>query len=133
WPLSGLTNWASSILRELPLSILPTTLSLLVVVGVHLGEVFPLFGQVVLGEDRLDGTGRLARSTVDALGRVDIEHLGALEIGLILARMNAVDRADVYTSGVLGPDAGLGYYVSHKSSLRERIKPGPTIPGFNRT
>jgi hypothetical protein len=86
-------------------------------VRVDLGKVLPLLGQVVFGENRLDWTGRLARSTVYAFRRVYIEHFRALEIRFILSRMNAIYRANVHASGVLGADAGLGDYVSHKSSL----------------
>jgi hypothetical protein len=85
-------------------------------VGIHLGEVLPLLGQVVLCENRLDRASRLARSTIDALDWVNIEHFGALKIRLVLARMNAIDRANVDAGSVFGSDAGLSYYVGHKSS-----------------
>src|SRR5262249_9135618 len=90
---------------------------LFIVVGVDLGEVLPLLGQIIFSEDRLDGAGRLASSAVDALGWVNVEHFRALEIGFILARMNAINGADVNARGVFGAYAGLGYNVSHKSSL----------------
>jgi hypothetical protein len=91
--------------------------ALLVMVGVHLREMLPLLRQVVLRENRLDRAGWLASSAVDALDRVDIEHLGALKIGFVLARMYAIHRANVDASGVFRTDAGFGYYVCHKSSL----------------
>jgi hypothetical protein len=82
-------------------------------VGVHCGEVLPLLGQIILGEDGLYRTRGLARSTIDTLVRMDIEHLSALKIRFILPRVNAVNRANVNTSRILGPNAGFSYYISH--------------------
>src|ERR1044071_8951116 len=84
-------------------------------IGVDLGEVFPLLRQIVFGEDRLHGTGRLARATIDAFIRVNVEQFGSFKLRFILARMNAIDRANVYTCRVLRPYAGFCNNISHLS------------------
>src|SRR5438128_4953322 len=84
-------------------------------VGVDLREVLPLLRQVVFGEDGLHGAGRLARAAVNAFVRVDIEQLCPLELRLILARMDAVHRTNVYAGRVLGPYAGFRNNISHLS------------------
>src|SRR5215203_6395783 len=58
--------------------------------------VLPLVGHLVEREDRLDGARGNARAAVDALVGVDEQLLGSRELGLILARVNAVDRADIH-------------------------------------
>ena len=73
--------------------------------GVQRREVLPLVGQVVLVEDRLDRALRDAGLAVDALVRVDVEHLGPF--------VEAIDRADDHAVGVLAVEAGLGDDVSH--------------------
>src|SRR5882724_2974389 len=67
----------------------------------------PLLRQRVLRKDRLDGALRLARAAVDALVRVDHEHL--------LRLVDAVDRADVDAALVLLVDAGLRDHVRHQT------------------
>src|SRR5262249_25422876 len=60
---------------------------------------------------------------VDALLRVDVEHLPVLALAV-----DAVDRADVDASGVLDADAGLRDDVSHslRSPRRRRtVRPWP--------
>ena len=49
----------------------------LVVVGVDLGVLLPLVGQLVLGEAGVDRAGLDAGVAVDALLGVDVEHLDA--------------------------------------------------------
>src|SRR3712207_8986333 len=51
---------------------------------------------------------RSAGVAVDALLRVDVEHLDLVVVGLVGRRVDAVDRADLHAGVVLGPDAGLG-------------------------
>jgi hypothetical protein len=92
---------------------LPYSFNLFVVIGIHFDEVFPLFGTIIFREDGLDRTSRLASSAIDALIGVDVEHLGCFEGLFILARMNAIYRANVDTGGVFGPNAGLRYHISH--------------------
>ena len=65
----------------------------------------PLLGDVVLVVDRLDRAHRLARSAVDALVRVDVEHPAAL--------VDAVHRALFDARLVEQVDAGLGDHVRH--------------------
>src|SRR4051794_27069960 len=81
--------------------------------GVAWSEVVPLLRQVIEGEDSGDGADRHARATIDAFYRIDIKHLFSPVCGLVLLRMNAVDRASVDTGGVLRPNAGFCDYVCH--------------------
>src|SRR4029450_13384446 len=61
--------------------------------GVDGGPVGPLAGHVGLGEDGLDRALRHARLAVDAVGRVDVQHL--------LVLVETLHRADGYAVGVL--------------------------------
>src|SRR5690606_11300261 len=76
---------------------------------VRLVVVRPLFGQVVFVVDGLDGADRLARTAVDALVGVDVEHAVAL--------VDAVDGALVDTGAVFDIHAGKGDDVGHRSIL----------------
>jgi len=87
--------------------------SLLVVICVHLCEMLPLLGEIVFGEDRLDGASRLTRAAIDAFVRVDIEQLCGFKCRLVFARVNAVYRTDVHASRVLGPYAGFSDNIRH--------------------
>src|SRR5690242_9370853 len=69
-------------------------------VGVNLREVLPLLRQVVFGKDRLHGTGRLASATVYTLVRVDVEQFCRFELRLVLARVDAVHRANIHAGRV---------------------------------
>ena len=79
----------------------------------HLGEeldvglvvVGPLVGNVVLVVDRLDGADGLARTAVDTLVGLDVEHAIAL--------VDAVDGALVDAGAIFEIDAGLGDDVCH--------------------
>src|SRR3989449_4566342 len=55
---------------------------------VELDEVLPLLGSLILGEDRLHPTHRLARAAVDALVGGDVEHR--------LTLLDAIDRAHLH-------------------------------------
>src|SRR5690606_19211128 len=79
--------------------------ALLEVRPVLLNVVGPLRGDVRIREDRGDGALRLAGAAIDTLVRVDVV--------LILALVDAVDRADLDAARVLGADAGLGDDVGH--------------------
>ena len=46
------------------------------------------------------------------------KHRRALELGLVLARMDAVNRADVDAGCIFRSDAGIGGYEWHEGSLR---------------
>src|SRR3954465_15842572 len=58
----------------------------LVPVRVDIDVVLPLVRSQVGREDRLDGTGRLARAAVDADLGIDVEHLVRGEVRLVLPR-----------------------------------------------
>src|SRR5688572_387507 len=70
--------------------------SFLEVLRVLLRVVLPLLGDLVAREDRLDRTGRHAGTAVDALIRVDVQLVDGGKLGLVLARVDAVDRADIH-------------------------------------
>src|SRR6266496_4880976 len=72
---------------------------------VDLHERLPLFGQAVLGEDRLDRALGFAGAAVDAFLRVDDQD--PLEL------VDAVDGADVHAGAVFDVDAGLCDDVGH--------------------
>src|SRR5688572_8444395 len=73
----------------------------------------PFLGNEVLREDRLDGTGWLAGSAIDANLGIDVQHRFLLEIGLIFPRMDAVHGTDVHARGVLRVDARFGNHIGH--------------------
>src|SRR5439155_1289372 len=75
---------------------------------------------------RLDRTRRHARAAVDALVRMNIEHLSHREIRFVLARMNTVDRADIDARRIFRPDAGFADDISHKRPVPARR--GPRTP-----
>src|SRR5258708_26567857 len=77
------------------------------IVGVDLDEIAPLLRDLVLGKDRVDGTGVDARAAVDALVRVDVVHRRGV-VGV-----DAVHRTYLHASGVLDSDAGLHDDVCH--------------------
>jgi hypothetical protein len=83
------------------------------VLGVTLGEVLPLFRQIVHGEDGRDWTDWDASTTVDALNGIDVEHFLRAVGGFVLLGMNAIDRTSIHTSGVLGSDTWFCDHVSH--------------------
>src|SRR5947208_10006314 len=72
---------------------------------------------MVVGEAGIHRAVLVARVAVDALLRVDVEHLDAVVVGLVGGRMDAVDRADLNARIVLRADAGLGDHVGHCVSL----------------
>ena len=56
-----------------------------------------------------------ARAAVDALIGVDVELRFGFKSGFVFSGMNAVYRANVHACGVLGSDARLGDYISHRA------------------
>jgi hypothetical protein len=64
---------------------------------VDLDVTLPLIGHFVEREDSFDGTGRYARAAIDTLVGVDVKHCLRFEVGLVLARVDAVDGADIHT------------------------------------
>ena len=87
--------------------------ALLVVVGVDLDVLRPLLRELVLGEAGVHRAGLDAGVAVDALLRVDVEHLDLVVVGLVGSRVDAVDRAHLDARVVLLADARLCDYVSH--------------------
>src|SRR4030095_228801 len=83
-------------------------------VGVDLNKLFPLLWSRRLFEDRFDRTDGLTSPTVDALLRIDIELVFFLEFfGLVFGRMDAIDRTDIDTSGILHAYAGLRHEIGY--------------------
>ena len=78
--------------------------------GIQLRESGPFFGQVIFMEDRLDGAFRNTRFAVNALVRMDVEHLFTFVEALYGANNDAI--------GVLAREARLCNYVSHGSDLQ---------------
>ena len=85
-------------------------------IGVDLGKMLPLLGQIVFGEYRLDRTRGFARAAIDALYRVNIQDFGRFEVRFIFPGMDAVNRTDVNTGSILRPNAGFSYHISHRKS-----------------
>src|SRR4051794_10534287 len=87
-----------------------------VVEEVDVGVVvaLPLLRGVVLVEDRLDRADRLARTAVDTLVGMDVEHP--------LALVDAVDRTLVDAGAVLEIDARLGDDVGHLVLLTDTFE-----------
>src|SRR5690606_6015442 len=87
------------------------------VLAILLDVALPLLGHFVLVEDRLDRADGRARAAADALVRVDVELVGAL--------IDAVDRADFGARLVLVADAGLADDVNHGASTS--FPPGRSV------
>jgi hypothetical protein len=75
------------------------------VIGVDLYIIPPLLGHIFIAINRFHRAGGLTRAAIDALIRIDVEMVNGLEIRLILARMNAIYRANVNARGVFCADA----------------------------
>ena len=72
--------------------------------------VFPPFdGQLIVVENRADGTDRFAHPAVDALAGVD-EHLRR-----VVAGFDAIDWTNFDASAVFNADAGLSNDVGHNA------------------
>jgi hypothetical protein len=82
------------------------------VVGVNLNVILPLFRDVFVAKDSFDRTGRLTGAAINAFVRIDIEMLDDVEIRFVLARVNAIHRANVNTRRILGADTRLGDYIN---------------------
>src|SRR3569833_2158819 len=80
------------------------------VVGVDLDVLLPLLRHFIFHEDGVDRALRLAQTAIDALVRVDIEHVFHL--------VDAVNRADSHARFIFDTDAGLGNHVRHESLLK---------------
>src|SRR5437588_3892657 len=102
--------WRSAITRPPPRQALGLGL---VVLRVGLPVLLTLVRVLVLREAGIHRAGLDAGVAIDALVGVDVEHLDVVVVGLVRGRVNAVDRADLDTRVVLGPDAGFCDYVRH--------------------
>jgi hypothetical protein len=85
--------------------------------GILLREVIPFLRKIVKREDRRNRANRDTGATIDALHRIDIQHLGVGEFRVFFFRMNAVDGTGVHASRVLRADAGFRDYVCHMSGI----------------
>jgi hypothetical protein len=79
---------------------------------VHFNRAFVFFRHVIQREDGIGGAYRNAGAAINAVVRVDIELRGLFKAGLIFARMNAVNRANVNALFVFR--TSLDNYVSHE-------------------
>src|SRR6185369_6672534 len=73
----------------------------------------PLFRCLVEREDGLNRASRHTGAAVDAFVRVNIQHFRRLKRLFVLARMDAVDWADVNARRILGTDARFTNDVRH--------------------
>src|SRR5208283_6169989 len=105
--------------RVAPLSAI--SILLLVILRVDLDEALPLFRKVIQGEDGGDGADRNARAAVNALHRVDVELRQVGEVPFIFARVDAINRTDVYASSVFGVDARFSNDVRHEASSQGAV------------
>lgn len=83
---------------------------------VDLDVLGPFGGQVILGEDRLDGTLIDTESAVDACVGVDVELCALRKLLTLLCWVNAVNGTNFNARGVLGTDAGFSNDVRHDGS-----------------
>ena len=84
------------------------------VVGVDLQVVAQVVGNLEVRVHGADRAGVDARAAVDALVRMDVEHLGRGELRLVRRRVDAVDRAHLDARGVVA--TRLGDDVGHRAS-----------------
>jgi hypothetical protein len=80
-------------------------------------EVLPLLGQVFQGKNGGNGTNGHASATIDALDWTYIKLGFALISWFILARVDAIDGANIHASGIFGANARLSYDVGHHDLL----------------
>ena len=86
------------------------------------------------GKNRLDRTSRHARPAIDALVRMDIEHIRRRVLLFVLPRVNTVYRTDVHARGILRTDAGLADDIRHFTDNNSVppaafVHPGPPATG----
>jgi hypothetical protein len=78
-----------------------------VVAGIDYRIVPPLLWDVGFQVDRFDGAGGNTRAAIDADLRVDVE------LRVVVAALDAVDRAYIDAGFVLRADTGFSYDVRH--------------------
>src|SRR5450432_694829 len=91
----------------------------------------PLLRQIFQRENRGYRANRHARAAIDALRGIDEQLLHAFVFRLILARVDAIDRADVNASGVFSADAWLGNHICHSRSPYVEPKTGGSFFNFS--
>src|ERR1035437_5765846 len=77
------------------------------------GEFRPFLGQIVKSEDGRHGAHRDAGAAVDTLYGIDVEQFRVRVGGLVLLRMNAIDRAGVDAGSIFGSNTRFSDYVCH--------------------
>ena len=98
------------------------------ILGVSLSESFPLFRQVIQRENRRYRADGNTGSAINALDGVDVQHFLFGVSRRILLRMDAIYRAGVHTSSVLGADARFCNYVCHRICVSLRCLRNLTEP-----
>jgi hypothetical protein len=90
----------------------------LIVGGVGLDELLLIFRHFAQREDRGRGAYRNAGATIYAIRGVDVKVRSCFKPRLVLARMDAIYRANLDTFFVFG--AGVYDYVSHGQTLPQK-------------
>src|SRR5580704_10646617 len=98
------------------------------ILGVPLGETFPLFRQVIQRENRRHRTDGYAGPAINTLYRIDVQHFLFRVCRRILLGMNTIHRTGIYARGVLGADTRFCNYVCHKICVPLRCEPNLTEP-----
>jgi len=89
----------------------------LVPIRIDLSKPRPFLWQVFQGKDRRDGASRNTGTTIDAFIRFNVQLLELLERGLILLRMDAIDRANIHACRILRTNARFSDYIDHNKLL----------------
>src|SRR5581483_8276677 len=85
--------------------------------GVDFGIFLPLLREIVLREDGRNWAHRYASATINTLNGINIEHFVVGEPGLVLLRVDAVHRASIHASCILGSNAWFSNHVCHSISI----------------
>lgn len=87
------------------------------IISVDFRKAAPLFRQIIQRENRRNRANRHTRSAIDALHRIDIDHVVLGEAGFVFLGVDAIDRASVHTGAVLRADTRFCNDVCHLCSL----------------
>src|SRR5664279_4414045 len=85
------------------------------ILGVALGVLFPLLGQIVERENRRNRAHRHAGAAINALDRIDVQHLFGRELIAVLLGVDAVHRTGIDAGCVFGVDARFRDHISHET------------------
>jgi hypothetical protein len=102
---------------------------LLIKVGVNRRKTGPLLRKIFQCENRRHRANGNARAAVNALIGIDEELFLGFEVSFVLARVDAIDGANIDTGSVLRSDARLGNHVRHLVLSRN----GPLVGDQNMT